>query len=85
VTFSPSHRDPEEQHYVTGRQRGRFLDAVGRYREGLEEGEDATRAQKLARKMFGLMGRLTGVGAVEDVALETEEEDGEETSDNDQD
>ena len=61
-------------------QRGRFLDAMGRYREGLEEGEEATGAQRLARKMFRVMGRLTGSGAVEDLASEPDEEESEEAA-----
>ena len=41
-------------------KKGSFLDAIGSYRESLEEGEKATGAQKMARKLFRLFGRLSG-------------------------
>ena len=67
-------------------QRGKFLEAVGDYREGLEEGEEATGKQKLARRLFRLMGVFAGAsGGIppedEEEADEEEEQEGEETSD----
>ncbi|NIV35583.1 MAG: tetratricopeptide repeat protein, partial [Anaerolineae bacterium] len=41
-------------------KKGGFLDALGSYREGLEDGEEASGAQKMARKLFRLFGRLSG-------------------------
>jgi tetratricopeptide (TPR) repeat protein len=41
-------------------KKGSFLDAIGSYREGLEDGEQATGTQKMARKLFRLFGRLSG-------------------------
>lgn len=46
-------------------KKGRFLDALGSYREGLEDGEEATGTQKMARKIFRLFGRLSGPAPVE--------------------
>ena len=46
-------------------KKGRFLDAIGSYREGLEDGEEATGTQKMARKIFRLFGRLSGPAPLE--------------------
>jgi tetratricopeptide (TPR) repeat protein len=45
-------------------KKGKFLDALGDYQEGLEEGEDASGAQKMARKLFRLLGRTSGGGSL---------------------
>jgi tetratricopeptide (TPR) repeat protein len=46
-------------------KKGSFLDALGSYREGLEDGEEATGTQKMARKLFRLFGRLSGPAPAE--------------------
>ena len=46
-------------------KKGSFLDAIGSYRDSLEEGEQATGTQKMARKLFRLFGRLSGPVPVE--------------------
>jgi tetratricopeptide (TPR) repeat protein len=51
-------------------KKGRFLDALGDYQEGLDD-EDASGAQKMARKLFRLLGRTSGGGP----DLEEEDED----------
>jgi tetratricopeptide (TPR) repeat protein len=43
-------------------KKGKFLDALGDYQEGLDDGVDASGAQKLARKLFRLLGRTSGGG-----------------------
>ena len=47
-------------------KKGSFLDALGSYREGLEDGEEATGTQKMARKLFRLFGRLSGSAPIEE-------------------
>jgi tetratricopeptide (TPR) repeat protein len=59
-------------------KKGKFLDALGDYQEGLEEGEDASGAQKMARKLFRLLGRTTGGGSL---PAEDETEDDEDVID----
>jgi tetratricopeptide (TPR) repeat protein len=41
-------------------KKGRFLDAIGSFREGLPDEGEASGAQKMARKLFRLFGRLSG-------------------------
>ena len=55
-------------------QRGKFLEAMDGYREGLEEGEEASGKQKLARKLFQMLGVFGGGGG----AISPEEDDEEE-------
>jgi tetratricopeptide (TPR) repeat protein len=56
----------------------RFLDALGTYQEGLAGEEEPSGAQKLARRMFSLLGHLSGgmVGTSEtdEVPQDTEED-----------
>ncbi len=52
-------------------RKGRFLDALADYQEELEGEEAPGSAQKMARKLFRIFGRLTGGGPVE----EDEDED----------
>jgi tetratricopeptide (TPR) repeat protein len=59
-------------------KKGKFLDALGDYQEGLEEGEDASGAQKMARKLFRLLGRTSGGGSL---PAEDETEDDEDVID----
>ena len=47
-------------------KKGSFLDAIGSYREGLEEEEEATGTQKMARKLFRLFGRLSGPAPIDE-------------------
>ena len=47
-------------------KKGSFLDALGSYREGLEDGEEATGTQRMARKLFRLFGRLSGSAPIEE-------------------
>jgi tetratricopeptide (TPR) repeat protein len=57
-------------------KKGKFLDAIGSYREGLADEEDASGTQKMARKLFRLFGRLSGP-----VPVEIEDEDEEDVID----
>jgi tetratricopeptide (TPR) repeat protein len=57
----------------------RVLEALGDYREGLEGEETPTGAQQLARRLFRLMGRLTGTGP----ARESDEEAGDDNTEDD--
>jgi tetratricopeptide (TPR) repeat protein len=59
-------------------KKGKFLDALGDYQEGLEEGEEASGAQKMARKLFRLLGRTSGGGSL---PVEDETEDDEDVID----
>jgi tetratricopeptide (TPR) repeat protein len=54
-------------------KKGRLLDAIGSYWDGLEDEEDASGTRKMARKLFRLFGRLA-VGSAE---MEDDEEEGE--------
>jgi hypothetical protein len=47
-------------------KKGRFLDAIGSYREGLADDGEASGAQKMVRKLFRLFGRLSGPAEIED-------------------
>jgi tetratricopeptide (TPR) repeat protein len=56
-------------------QRGKFLEAMGDYREGLEEGEAAGGKQKLARSLYRLLGVFGGgAGGLAPEGEEQEEE-----------
>ena len=57
-------------------KKGQFLDALGDYQEGLDD-EDASGAQKMARKLFRLLGRTSGGGP----ALDEEEDEGDDVID----
>jgi hypothetical protein len=46
-------------------KRGRFLDALGDYRDELEGEEENGGAQRLARRLYRLLGRLAGGGSEE--------------------
>lgn len=52
-------------------KKGKFLDALGDYQEELEGEEAPSGAQKMARKLFSMLGRLSGG----DSAEEEEDED----------
>jgi tetratricopeptide (TPR) repeat protein len=53
-------------------KKGKFLDALGDYQTELEGEEDLSGAQKMARRLFGVLGRFAGGPAIED----EEEEEG---------
>lgn len=53
-------------------KKGKFLDALGDYQAELEGKEDLSGAQKMARRLFGMLGRFAGGAAIE----EDEEEEG---------
>ena len=44
-------------------QKGEVLDALGDYQDELREEEELSGPQKMAQRMFGFLGRLTGGGA----------------------
>jgi tetratricopeptide (TPR) repeat protein len=53
-------------------KKGKFLDALGDYQTELEGEEELSGAQKMARRLFGVLGRFAGGAAIED----EEEEEG---------
>jgi tetratricopeptide (TPR) repeat protein len=55
-------------------KKGKFLEALGDYQSGLEGGAEASGAQKMARKLFRLFGRVTGGPTLEGGEGEEEED-----------
>jgi tetratricopeptide (TPR) repeat protein len=53
-------------------QKGEVLDALGDYQDELREEEELSGPQKMAQRMFGFLGRLTGGGA--DLEYDEDEE-----------
>ncbi len=59
-------------------KKGKFLDAIGDYQEGLEDDAEANAVQRMARRLFRFFGGLAGGGPVEEGEEVTAEDSAEE-------